>query len=71
MTHITQSISFLSEYIYRAVTWIEDVAREYRKAKAKSETISELSRLSDKELRDIGLTRGEIHDVAQRTYENA
>jgi len=68
MTHIAQSFSFLSEYIYKSVTWIEDAAKEYRKNKAISNTIVELNRLTNKELRDIGLTRGEIYDVAHGTH---
>lgn len=33
-------------------------------------TIKELQALSDKELRDIGLNRGEIYDVAINTHKN-
>lgn len=32
----------------------------------RSSTIRNLSNLSDKQLRDIGLTRGEIYDTAKR-----
>ena len=31
-------------------------------------TIKELSKLSDKELRDIGLSRGDIYSVAHEAY---
>jgi uncharacterized protein YjiS (DUF1127 family) len=47
----------------------------YTKAKAQHrayrETVAELSRLSDAELRDIGLHRGDIHSIAMEThYDN-
>lgn len=68
MTHLTQSLSFISEYTYSIVKWIEEFSQEYKKARDTSSTIKELSVLSDKQLRDIGLTRGEIYDVAHRTH---
>jgi uncharacterized protein YjiS (DUF1127 family) len=68
MTHLTQSLSFLSEYAYRINVWFDDLVTEYKKARAFSETVNELSRLSDSELRDIGINRGEIYDIARSTY---
>jgi uncharacterized protein YjiS (DUF1127 family) len=38
--------------------------RSYQKARKASETIQELNRLSNSELMDIGLTRGDIYSVA-------
>jgi uncharacterized protein YjiS (DUF1127 family) len=46
--------------------------RKYRTAadqsRAYRETVAELSRLSDAELRDIGLNRGDIHSIAMETH---
>lgn len=68
MTHLTQSLSFISEYTYSIVKWAEEIYNEYKKSRDTSNTMKELSILSDKQLRDIGLTRGEIYDVAHRTH---
>ena len=68
MTHLAQSLSFLSEYAYRVTIFVEDLLTEYRKARKVSATINELSALSDAELRDIGISRGEIYDIARETY---
>lgn len=39
--------------------------------RAYKETVAELSKLTDKELRDIGLSRGDIHSIAMEThYDN-
>jgi uncharacterized protein YjiS (DUF1127 family) len=53
MTHLTQSFSLLADVPNRI---------------AASETIKALSKLSNAELHDIGISRGEIHDVAIRTH---
>lgn len=68
MTHLTQSLSFVSDYVYRFSTWVENLIEEIRKLRKVSETIEELSKLSDAELRDIGISRGEIYDIARSTY---
>ena len=36
-----------------------------------NQTYNELSALTDKDLRDIGLTRGDIHTVAVQAQEHA
>jgi len=41
---------------------------ELRKYRSYRETYDELSRLSDAELRDIGISRGMIHSVALEAY---
>ena len=68
MTHLTQSLSFISEYTYAIIKWIEEFSDEYRKARNTADTINELRGLSDKQLKDIGLSRGEIYDAAHRTH---
>lgn len=68
MTHLTQSLSFLSEYVYRITVWFEELTTEYKRARDISNTIKELNALSDKDLRDIGISRGMIWDIAHKTY---
>jgi uncharacterized protein YjiS (DUF1127 family) len=67
MTHLTQSFSLLADIPSRIASFFEELAVEYKKARATSETIKALSKLSNAELRDIGITRGEIYDIALRT----
>lgn len=61
MTHtkLTQS-SFLT----RVNEVVKAISNHYRKRLAIKNTISELSRLSDRDLDDIGLNRGDIYFIA-------
>lgn len=68
MTHLTQSLSFITDYTYRLATWFEEFVEEYKKARNTANTINELNRLSDAELKDIGLSRGDIYTVAHKTH---
>lgn len=44
------------------------VQAELRKYKSYRETYDQLSQLTDKELNDIGISRGMIHSVAMEAY---
>jgi uncharacterized protein YjiS (DUF1127 family) len=66
MAHVLAAVrfldfSFLSAYIYKVVRYFED-RKTYR------ETYNQLSKLTDKELSDIGLHRGLIHSVSIGKY---
>lgn len=51
--------------------WLTNYIRKYAQQRAYRLTVKELSALTDKELRDIGLTRGDIHSIAMEThYDN-
>lgn len=51
--------------------WLNNYTRKYAQQRAYRLTVKELSNLTDKELRDIGLTRGDIHSIAMEThYDN-
>ena len=45
-------------------TWFKRLAATYKHHRQAQITIKELSRLSDRELNDMGLTRGDIYTVA-------
>ena len=56
---------------------LHSVAEWFKRLNAKmahrakvNQTIKELSQLSDKELRDIGIGRGEIYDIAHSTFKD-
>ena len=68
MTHLTQSPFLLTYVPSRIAAFFKEIIAEYKKARSVSKTIKELNKLTNSELRDIGLTRGEIHDVAFKTH---
>lgn len=67
----------MTQYILEATSWLNfnGIFDYFRDLKHKHEmhrnirsTINELSKLSDKQLRDIGLHRGDIWSVAHEVY---
>ncbi|EAB6717935.1 DUF1127 domain-containing protein [Salmonella enterica subsp. enterica serovar Virchow] len=42
------------------------IVRNFRNWRTYRNTVSELSRLSNRELADLGISRGEIHSVARK-----
>lgn len=48
--------------------WLKRLAENYSRYKMYRNTVDELQRLSDAELRDIGISRGMIHSVAKEIY---
>ena len=51
--------------------WWKNYKAHLAQHRAYRETVAELSKLTDKELRDIGLSRGDIHSIAMEThYDN-
>lgn len=47
------------------MSWIKDVAETLRRRSNMNATIRELHQLSDNELKDIGILRGQIEEVAR------
>ena len=46
--------------------FFKKVINEYQQAKAIRQTENELRKLSDKELNDIGISRGDIYSIARQ-----
>lgn len=46
---------------------IDTITRKYRSWKSYRSTVNELNRLSERELHDLGIGRGDIRFVARRT----
>jgi uncharacterized protein YjiS (DUF1127 family) len=44
-----------------------NLIRNYRNWRRYRDTVSELSRLSNRELNDVGLTRGDIFTIARKS----
>lgn len=86
MTHITEIHNYLmsplsgvSNVIYRLVnTFINSrmfsvlrlIRIEFIRHKDYRETYKELSKMTDRDLRDIGITREMIHEVSLRSPQN-
>jgi len=50
--------------------WLRILAVKAQAAKAARATVAELSALSNADLHDIGLSRGEIRNLAKQHYED-
>ena len=62
--HILTINNYLQNPIEGIVSWVKSVHKSYVWAKEVRQTVNELNKLSDKELRDIGISRGDIYSVA-------
>ena len=47
-------------------SFLQKLINDYQTAKAIRQTENELRKLSDKELNDIGIARGDIHSIARQ-----
>lgn len=68
MTYLVESLSFVSVYSYKLISWFDEYVTELKRVRDINRTIKELSKLSDKELKDIGIIRGNIYEVAHKAY---
>ena len=71
---MTQAILAAHSYSTRAIETIIEAYRSFKQERAAKklakQTIKELSKLTDKELNDIGLSRGDIWYVAHNQNDN-
>jgi uncharacterized protein YjiS (DUF1127 family) len=51
--------------------FVKDIIRSIKVSREIRSTYNELNRLSDSELRDIGIHRSEIHSIAMEPYYNS
>ena len=71
MSQLVESLSFLSITFYKIGTWLDEKVEEFKRTSKIRSTITELNKLTDKELRDIGICRGEIYDIAHGAHPRA
>jgi len=62
MTSITMTADKIG--LTGLANWYKKLATQYKRHRLAQITIKELSRLSDRELNDMGLARGDIYSVA-------
>lgn len=71
---MTQAILAAHSYSTRAIETIIEAYRTFKQERAAKkiakQTIKELSKLTDKELADIGLSRGDIWYIAHNQNDN-
>ena len=71
---MTQTILVAHSYLTKTVELVFEYFRSLNQQRLRNKeirnTIDELSKLKDKDLRDIGLTRGDIHYVAYNQNDN-
>jgi uncharacterized protein YjiS (DUF1127 family) len=71
--HILTVSNFLlnpiSEFLNDLSSVSNKIANSYKQAKLAKATIKELSELTDKELNDIGIARGDIYYIAHNLKE--
>lgn len=64
MTHILTIHNYSTKAIELVFEFFSSLRESYAFSKHVKETVDALSGLSDKELNDIGITRGEIYSIA-------
>lgn len=62
--HILTINNYLQSPIEGLLSWVKSVRKSYVWAKEVRQTIKELNKLSNRELQDIGISRGDIYSVA-------
>lgn len=70
MAHTLNNTSMLSVLIYKVVRFFDNAKAEMTKRKEQRETFKALQSLSNRELNDIGISRGEIRSVANNTWHD-
>ena len=68
MTSITMTADKIG--LTGLANWFKKLATQYKRYRLAQITIKELSRLSDRELNDMGLARGDIYSVAYGTSDH-
>ena len=66
---MTQHILTLNSYLLRPIEGLLDFLKSWNayvvRTKQFNQTVKELSQLTDKELNDIGIARGDIYSIAR------
>ena len=68
MTSLTMTADKIG--LHSVVNWFKKIIANYKHHREAQVTIRELSRLSDRELNDMGLARGDIYSVAYGTSDH-
>ena len=67
--NVSSQSSMFSVAAYKVVMFFETRSAAYAKWKEQRETFKSLHKLTDRELNDIGISRGDIRSIANDTWE--
>ena len=71
MAHtLNSNSSAASVFAYRVVVFFERLGQKLSERKTRRETFNTLHKLTDRELNDIGISRGDIRAIANDTWED-
>jgi len=71
MAHtLNSNSSAASVFAYRVVVFFENLGQKLAQRRARRDTFRSLQRLTDYELADIGISRGDIRSIANDTWED-
>ena len=71
MAHtLNNESSAAAVFAYKVVTFFERIAQSLAKRKEARQTFKTLHKLTDRELNDIGISRGDIRSIANDTWED-
>ena len=69
INNISSQSSILAVAAYKVVMFFENRSAAIAKWKQQRETFKTLHKLTDRELNDIGISRGDIRSIANDTWE--
>ena len=69
INNISSQSSILAVAAYKVVMFFENRSAAIAKWKEQRETFKSLHKLTDRELNDIGISRGDIRSIANDTWE--
>ena len=65
ITPVNSNSSMLAVTTYKVVVWFENLGRKLAERRTRRETFKSLHRLTDRELADIGISRGDIRSISE------
>ena len=68
--NVSSQSSILAVAAYKVVMFFENRSAAIAKWKEQRETFKSLHKLTDRELNDIGISRGDIRSIANDTWED-
>ena len=54
--------------LHKVSEWLKSLVAEWKRQRLVSQTLKELNKLSDRELRDIGISRCDIYTIAREPH---
>jgi uncharacterized protein YjiS (DUF1127 family) len=68
ITPVNSTSSMFSVSCYKVVVWFENLGQKLAERRTRRETFKTLHSLTDRELADIGISRGDIRSISNDTW---